>query len=349
MSPLIIYDPGHWLSMFGFNALGQTYSSQQDALAQSGTHIAILDFINPESCDHNRYNMIIWSGLENINLFWNRLPLSGRDWVISPTVVDHDMGICNPSFCYSLAHKCQTHYNKPHKQAPMWADMLVGRILSKQHENRARCLYELLTRGWQHHVIVTAREININVIPNDINQSEVWQQKLPNYDHYESHAFANSFHGDLKSTFGDVISKDPELVMPWHMYRNSLYSVVIADSQGHYLDEKIARPMIATRPFIVMGPAGYLQALRNLGFATFDPVIDESYDLEPNEQRRYSMALDSLGKLAHQNSQSVYDRLKKRLQHNRKLVYNSEYWRNRLKDWLNNTIKQETGIQCAIY
>jgi len=98
-----------------------------------------------------------------------------------------------------------------------------------------------------------------------------------------------------------------------------------------------------------MGPAGYLQALRNLGFATFDPVIDESYDLEPNDQRRYSMALDSLGKLANQNSQSVYDRLKKRLQHNRKLVYNCEYWANRLKDWLNDSIKKETGIQCAIY
>lgn len=349
MSSLIIYDPGNWLSTFGFNTLGQVYSNQQDALAQPGTHIAILDFINPEPCDHDRYDMIIWAALENINLFWNRLPLSGRDHVISPTVVDHDVGVCNPSLCYSLAHQCRGHYVKPCKQAPMWADMIVGRILTKQHEIRARCLYELLTRGWQHHVIVTAREIEFDAIPDDIQQSAVWQQKLPNYDHYESYNFSSNFHGDIKLTFGDVISKDPELIMPWRMYHNSLYSVVIADSEGYYLDEKIARPMIATRPFIVMGPAGYLKELRNLGFATFDPVIDESYDLELNDQKRYSLALDSLGKLAHQNPQSVYDRLKKRLQHNRKLVYNSEYWVNRLKDWLNDTIKKQTGQSCVIY
>jgi hypothetical protein len=349
MSKLIIYDPGNWLSTFGFKTLGQVYSNEKDALAQTGTHISILDFVNPEPCNHKCYNMIIWAALENINFFWHRLPLSGRDWVVSPTVADPDRSICNPSLCYSLAYQCRGHYFKPQIQVSMWADMIVGRILTDQHEIRARCLYELLNRGWQHHVIVTAREIDFNAIPDDINQSSVWQQQLPNYDHYESHIFSNNFHGDIKLLFGDVISKDPELVMPWRIYQNSLYSVVIVDSRGYYLDEKIARPMIATRPFIVMGPAGYLQALRNLGFATFDPVIDESYDLEPNDQRRYSMALDSLGKLANQNSQSVYDRLKKRLQHNRKLVYNCEYWANRLKDWLNDSIKKETGIQCAIY
>ena len=77
--------------------------------------------------------------------------------------------------------------------------------------------------------------------------------------------------------------------------------------------------------------------------------IDESTVLEPKDQTKCGMGLDALEKLAAKNTQSLHDKLKKRLQHNRKLGYNSEYCVGRLKKWLNNEIYNITGQSCVIY
>lgn len=42
--------------------------------------------------------------------------------------------------------------------------------------------------------------------------------------------------------------------------------------------EKTFRPIIARAPFIVMGPRGYLENLRRMGFKTFSQYWDEDYD-----------------------------------------------------------------------
>lgn len=42
--------------------------------------------------------------------------------------------------------------------------------------------------------------------------------------------------------------------------------------------EKTLRPIIAKTPFIIMGPQGYLENMRRIGFKTFDKWWDESYD-----------------------------------------------------------------------
>jgi len=42
--------------------------------------------------------------------------------------------------------------------------------------------------------------------------------------------------------------------------------------------EKTLRPIIAHTPFIIMGPQGYLENLRRMGFQTFNNWWDESYD-----------------------------------------------------------------------
>ena len=42
--------------------------------------------------------------------------------------------------------------------------------------------------------------------------------------------------------------------------------------------EKTLRPIIALTPFIVMGPRGYLENLKRIGFKTFSQWWDETYD-----------------------------------------------------------------------
>lgn len=53
-----------------------------------------------------------------------------------------------------------------------------------------------------------------------------------------------------------------------------------------YISEKTLRPIACKRIFIVLGPSGILSLLKTKGFATFDDIIDESYDntLDPIER-----------------------------------------------------------------
>jgi hypothetical protein len=57
-------------------------------------------------------------------------------------------------------------------------------------------------------------------------------------------------------------------------------------SSGSFLTEKTFKPIKHGQLFFIAGPAGSLQALRDLGYRTFDAVLDNSYDrIENNTQR----------------------------------------------------------------
>ena len=62
------------------------------------------------------------------------------------------------------------------------------------------------------------------------------------------------------------------------------------------ISEKTYKPILAGIPFIIWGnKPGILSHLRSLGFRTFEPYIDESYDLDINN--RYDMLLKTLDTL----------------------------------------------------
>jgi hypothetical protein len=62
--------------------------------------------------------------------------------------------------------------------------------------------------------------------------------------------------------------------------------------------EKTAKCLVAGKPFILLGTSGQLTELKRLGFKTFDPWIDESYDNEPNAEKRFDMIKSELHRIA---------------------------------------------------
>jgi hypothetical protein len=58
-------------------------------------------------------------------------------------------------------------------------------------------------------------------------------------------------------------------------------------SDGAFLTEKTFKPIKHGQPFVIAGAPGSLKALRDLGYRTFDHAIDNSYDLETNNTRRW--------------------------------------------------------------
>ena len=83
--------------------------------------------------------------------------------------------------------------------------------------------------------------------------------------------------------------------------------------------------MIARRLFIAFTGYKFLHNLRALGFQTFDGIIDESYDLEIDDNKRYTMAFEQVKYLCTQEQDVVYRKIKSIVDHNYNLLMTRDW------------------------
>lgn len=86
---------------------------------------------------------------------------------------------------------------------------------------------------------------------------------------------------------------------------------VVAETVFYYkklhLTEKIFKPIIARRPFLLVAAPGNLAYLRSYGFKTFSKWVDESYDDEQDDDKRIQMVVAQLKKLCALNKDELYE------------------------------------------
>lgn len=70
-------------------------------------------------------------------------------------------------------------------------------------------------------------------------------------------------------------------------------------SGGTFLTEKTFKPIKHGQMFFVAGPAGSLQALRDLGYQTFDDVLDNTYDRIVDHTARWAKLHDAIKQSQH--------------------------------------------------
>ena len=123
--------------------------------------------------------------------------------------------------------------------------------------------------------------------------------------------------------------------VPWNIYAHSWYSIV-AETHENILHttEKIAKPLFAKRLFVLFGAPYMLQRLRDLGFKTFDSVIDESYDLEVDNNLRWAQAFEQVVALSQMDPVSVHQKIEDVLEYNYQLCIDKEYWLAPLRTWI---------------
>lgn len=102
------------------------------------------------------------------------------------------------------------------------------------------------------------------------------------------------------------------------LYRHSWCEVVPETlyQHGHYFTEKTIKPMITKTPFFVVSTPGYLSYLRNMGFQTFESIIDESYDHYPDIKDRVAHMLEQLKYVIDQGITKFYSAAGPILDHN---------------------------------
>ena len=91
-----------------------------------------------------------------------------------------------------------------------------------------------------------------------------------------------------------------------------------------HLTEKIFRPIAVSRPFILAASAGNLQYLKRYGFETFDRWWDESYDNEPDQEKRLAAISKVVEKLCDHSISDLKDMHQEMmpvLEHNREHFY----------------------------
>jgi len=72
----------------------------------------------------------------------------------------------------------------------------------------------------------------------------------------------------------------------------------ILNEPTKFISEKTCKPIIYHQPFIIISVPNYLNMLHELGFKTFSPYIDESYDNEPNDAKRMMMIINQIDKFS---------------------------------------------------
>jgi hypothetical protein len=99
-----------------------------------------------------------------------------------------------------------------------------------------------------------------------------------------------------------------------NLYQETAFSVVsetyFFDNNGRYFTEKTFKPIAYHHPFILVSKPFSLKLLRELGYQTFHPFIDEKYDEEVDNVKRMRMILEEIKRLCDMNDEELSSFLK---------------------------------------
>jgi|688.fasta_scaffold35423_5 hypothetical protein len=118
--------------------------------------------------------------------------------------------------------------------------------------------------------------------------------------------FTKEFVDFIKESKRKVIdTEDMESVQGYRtenkwVYEQSYFSIVAETmfyENYNYVSEKTYKPIAHQHPFILLGRANTLKFLKQLGFKTFSPFIDESYDSEMDDKKRFEMIYNEIIRL----------------------------------------------------
>lgn len=134
---------------------------------------------------------------------------------------------------------------------------------------------------------------------------------------------------DRVNYYGHVMSLSQ--IIPVNVYNQTAYSV-IAETCFHdnfaFFTEKTSKPIIAKRLFVMFAGRGYLANLRQLGFRTFDGIIDESYDDEYDALVRWRQAWEQMCWLSDQPQEQILEQVRPIVEHNFAVMMQTNWAKN---------------------
>lgn len=104
-----------------------------------------------------------------------------------------------------------------------------------------------------------------------------------------------------------------------------------------FATEKTFRAILGRHAFVMISTTGFLSQLREMGYMTFHPYIDESYDLIQDDQERMLAAVEQIHKLCEMDDQSWYafqQQVEHIIEHNVNMLLDSHHNQHCVKSWI---------------
>lgn len=126
------------------------------------------------------------------------------------------------------------------------------------------------------------------------------------------------------------------------LYSKSFFHIVTethfdADqSAGTFLTEKTWKCIKYGQPFIMVAPAGTLQHLRDLGYRTFDHVLDNSYDSVQDPTQRWLAIKHLIAHLKHSDIASLWQQCQSDVE------WNQQFFEQHVKHNVNSLLEALT-------
>lgn len=205
---------------------------------------------------------------------------------------------------------------KPYDVKPLYYDALLGR--KKLHRE---CAKNNLKMFLPDQGILTYFEDQDISFKDDTRANWIWESRGLALVHDVK------WTADIVRYYGHEICLSS--IIPIEIYNQTAYTVIPETSHdsGHvFLSEKVVKPILARRLFVLIGCKYSLQKLRDIGFLTFSNIIDESYDTIEDPISRTRAAIHQLRYLCTLPQQQVFDQCQHILEHNFNHMVNTDWY-----------------------
>lgn len=112
---------------------------------------------------------------------------------------------------------------------------------------------------------------------------------------------------------------DPSLFVNsyFHLVLETMFD--LGGSNGAFVTEKTYKCLKHAVPFVIVGAPGTLQILRDSGYKVYDNIIDNSYDLELDNDRRWAAVKHTLDQILSTNLRTWHSQCQSDAEHNQRL------------------------------
>jgi hypothetical protein len=209
--------------------------------------------------------------------------------------------------------------------------------------HRVKLLSEVLNEILFDSIISFDKKLITNEVPLLFEREPLLKEK---FDLLPNKVIAD--REDIENTNGYAHENE-------NLFLDSYISIVTETSfyiDNDFISEKIWKPLYQFHPFIVVGRPHLLKYLKEIGFKTFDWLIDETYDTIEDDGLRMEAIIKEIKKLNElslDEIQSIIHQNFDKLEHNHTILNNLGKQTETIEQFLIKKIKEDNYSYTDIY
>ena len=192
-----------------------------------------------------------------------------------------------------------------------WRANTMARLWSKG-------LHEKGYFGYNNQITIDEHEsdnpIEIDSFGSLKHHTEFFLKLCPFYADLLTSDQHNMYHNTVKAHHDDAYFN---FVIETHLD--------VDQSNGVFITEKTFKPIKHCQPFVIVGAKGSIQQLRNMGYKTFDHVVNHDYDTIDNNTERWNAVCTEMERIAKsKKTHEMFKQCKHDILHNQKLFLDTK-------------------------